>query len=59
MNGIQQVGFSRAVVACKNVYALAEIQLGPGIVFKINYRQLLQVHLSKVVVRDQRLEVGD
>ena len=44
MNRIQQVRFSRAVVACKNVHTLAEVKLSRGVVFEIDDGKVLQVH---------------
>ncbi len=44
MYGIQQVGFSFAVVARKAIYLFAEAQFLIGVVLKIDKRKFLQVH---------------
>jgi hypothetical protein len=44
MYGIQQVGFTFAVVARKAIYLFAEAQFLIGVVLKIDKRKFLQVH---------------
>jgi hypothetical protein len=38
VDGIQQVGFACAVIARKSIYAVAQFQIGLGVIFKIDER---------------------